>query len=46
MAMFKAYDIRGVVPDELDREKAKDIAKAIATFKPEIPLTNFARCLT
>ena len=32
MALFKAYDIRGVVPDELDREKAYGIGRAIAHF--------------
>lgn len=32
MALFKAYDIRGVVPDELDRDKAYAIGRAIAAF--------------
>jgi phosphomannomutase len=32
MALFKAYDIRGIVPDELDREKAYGIGRAIAHF--------------
>ncbi|MBJ20318.1 MAG: phosphomannomutase/phosphoglucomutase [bacterium] len=32
MALFKAYDIRGVVPDELDAKKAYSIGRAIASF--------------
>ena len=32
MAIFKAYDIRGVVPDELDDEKAYAIGRATASF--------------
>jgi phosphomannomutase len=31
-AIFKAYDIRGVVPDELDPEVARAIGAAFATF--------------
>ncbi len=29
MPLFKAYDIRGVVPDELDAEKARGIGRAV-----------------
>ncbi|MFC1769143.1 phosphomannomutase/phosphoglucomutase [Nanoarchaeota archaeon] len=32
MGIFKAYDIRGKYPDELDGDKAYKIGKAIATF--------------
>lgn len=32
MALFKAYDIRGVVPDELDAKKAYAIGRAIGDF--------------
>jgi len=32
MAIFKAYDIRGVVPDELDRDDAYGIGRAVASF--------------
>ncbi len=32
MALFKAYDVRGIVPDELDSEKAYSIGRAIAFF--------------
>lgn len=32
MALFKAYDIRGIVPTELNAEKAYSIGRAIATF--------------
>lgn len=32
MPLFKAYDIRGIVPDELDRAKAYSIGRAIAAF--------------
>jgi len=32
MALFKAYDIRGIVPDELDAEKAYAIGRATAHF--------------
>ena len=31
-AIFKAYDIRGIYPSELDEEVAKDIGAAFATF--------------
>ena len=31
-AVFKAYDIRGTVPDQLDTELADDIGAAFATF--------------
>jgi len=31
-AIFKAYDVRGVVPDELDEEAARRIGAAFATF--------------
>ncbi|MCU1450612.1 MAG: phosphomannomutase, partial [Acidimicrobiales bacterium] len=30
--IFKAYDIRGVVPDELDTETAREIGRAFAVF--------------
>jgi phosphomannomutase len=30
--IFKAYDIRGVVPDELDAETAREIGRAFAVF--------------
>ena len=32
MALFKAYDIRGLVPDELDHEKAYAIGRAIGAW--------------
>ena len=32
MALFKAYDVRGTVPDELNPEVAYGIGRAIATF--------------
>ena len=32
MALFKAYDIRGIVPDELDARKAYAIGRAAAHF--------------
>ncbi len=32
MAIFKAYDIRGIVPDELDPEQARRIGRAVAHF--------------
>jgi len=32
LACFKAYDIRGRVPDELDRDLATDIGRAFANF--------------
>lgn len=32
MALFKAYDVRGVVPDELDAEIARRIGSATARF--------------
>ncbi len=32
MAIFKAYDIRGVVPDELDAKQAHRIGRAVAHF--------------
>ncbi len=32
MAIFKAYDIRGTVPDELNADKAYSIGRAIASF--------------
>ena len=37
MALFKAYDIRGVVPDELDRETAYGIGRAVAHFSRRDP---------
>ena len=38
MALFKAYDIRGVVPDELDATKAYAIGRAVAHFIGEGPI--------
>ncbi len=32
MALFKAYDIRGIVPAELDANKAYSIGRAVASF--------------
>ena len=32
MSIFKAYDIRGIVPDELDPEMAYGIGRAVARF--------------
>ncbi len=32
MAIFKAYDIRGIVPDELDAKLAYRIGRATAHF--------------
>ena len=38
MALFKAYDIRGVVPDELDAAKAYGIGRACASFMGSGPI--------
>jgi len=38
MALFKAYDIRGIVPDELDAAKAYSIGRAVAHFVAEGPI--------
>jgi len=38
MALFKAYDIRGVVPDELDADKAYAIGRATAHFIGQGPI--------
>lgn len=38
MALFKAYDIRGVVPDELDAQKAYGIGRAVAHFIGDGPI--------
>ncbi len=38
MALFKAYDIRGIVPDELDAKKAYAIGRATAHFIAEGPI--------
>ncbi len=38
MAIFKAYDIRGIVPDELDREQAYRIGRAVAHFIAASPI--------
>jgi phosphomannomutase len=38
MAIFKAYDIRGVVPDELDADKAYSIGRATAHFVGDGPI--------
>jgi phosphomannomutase len=34
-AIFKAYDIRGIVPDQLDEDRARRIGAAFATFALE-----------
>jgi phosphomannomutase len=35
-SVFKAYDVRGIVPDELDAEGAHQLARAyVAVFEPE-----------
>jgi len=38
MPLFKAYDIRGIVPDELDATKAYAIGRAIAAFMESGPI--------
>jgi phosphomannomutase len=38
MAIFKAYDIRGVVPDELDSTMAYGIGRAVAHFIGQGPI--------
>lgn len=38
MALFKAYDIRGIVPDELDADKAYAIGRATAHFVGDGPI--------
>ena len=38
MALFKAYDIRGIVPDELDADTAYAIGRAIAAFTGKGPI--------
>jgi phosphomannomutase len=38
MAIFKAYDIRGVVPDELDATMAYGIGRAVAHFIGQGPI--------
>lgn len=38
MAIFKAYDIRGVVPDELDAKQAYRIGRAVAHFIAASPI--------
>ena len=38
MALFKAYDIRGIVPDELDAKKAYGIGRAVASFIGDGPI--------
>jgi len=38
MALFKAYDIRGIVPDELDDAKAYAIGRATAHFVGDGPI--------
>ena len=50
-AIFKAYDIRGRYPEELDKEAAQAIARAFAVFisralktkKPKIVVSRDAR---
>jgi phosphomannomutase len=32
LSCFKAYDVRGRIPDEMDRDLVRDIARAYATF--------------
>ena len=45
MSIFKAYDIRGVVPDQLDPEDAYRIGRATARFlaAPELVIGRDAR---
>jgi phosphomannomutase len=45
VSIFKAYDIRGVVPDELDAEAARRIGRAAARFlgTPRIAIGRDAR---
>ena len=38
MALFKAYDVRGIVPDELDAKKAYAIGRATAYFIGKGPI--------
>jgi len=38
MALFKAYDIRGIVPSELDSNKAYLIGRAVASFVGNGPI--------
>ena len=38
MALFKAYDIRGIVPDELNADLAYGIGRAIAAFIGQGPI--------
>lgn len=38
MGIFKAYDIRGVVPDELDAKQAYRIGRAVACFVGASPI--------
>lgn len=38
MALFKAYDIRGIVPDELDAPRAYAIGRAVAAFVGRGPI--------
>ena len=38
MALFKAYDVRGVVPDDLDADKAYAIGRATAHFVGDGPI--------
>lgn len=38
MGIFKAYDIRGVVPDELDARAARRIGRAVARFIGASPI--------
>ena len=45
VSIFKAYDIRGVVPDQLDPEIAERVGRATASFLPggEIAVGRDAR---
>ena len=38
MAIFKAYDIRGTVPDQLNASKAYSIGRAVASFIASGPI--------
>jgi len=38
MAVFKAYDIRGIVPDQLDAELAYRVGRGVARFLSEGPV--------
>src|SRR6187549_2341328 len=47
LTAFKAYDIRGRIPDELDTGLARDIARAFASFlKPKRVVVGYDIRLT